>query len=130
MAKTPINNSQIFLWKVIVTGYTEYFMVQGSTIYCKVLRFTGVYWGEVGTVGYWGVHHQLLILNHQQNIFFCCFIHEWKTRLECNPESCYVSSKYIFFKIKILLGLAFIFAESFLLSEKFHIVMFKDIYSI
>jgi len=33
-------------------------------------------------------------------------------------------------KIKILFGLATFFAESFLLSERFYIGMFKDIYSI
>ena len=31
MAKTPSCNSQIFLWKVIVIGYTEYLGAQGST---------------------------------------------------------------------------------------------------
>ena len=36
MAKTPICNSQIFLWKVMETGYTECFRVQGTTMYCKV----------------------------------------------------------------------------------------------
>ena len=41
-----------FLWKVIVTGYTEYFRVQGTTLYCKVLDFTGVYCGGGGTGGY------------------------------------------------------------------------------
>ena len=46
MAKTPIYNSQICLWKVIVTGCTEYFRLQGTTMHCKVLGFTGVYWGE------------------------------------------------------------------------------------
>ena len=45
----------LFLWKVVVTRYTVYCRVQGITMYCKVLRFTGIYWGEVGTVGYWGV---------------------------------------------------------------------------
>ena len=46
MAKTPICNSQIFLWKVMETGYKECLRVKGTTIYCKVLGFTGVYWGE------------------------------------------------------------------------------------
>ena len=46
MVKTPICNSQIFLWKVMVTGYTESFKVQGTTIYFKVLGFTGVFWRE------------------------------------------------------------------------------------
>ena len=44
MVKTPICNSQICSWKVMVTGYTEYFRVQGTIIYCKVLGFTVVYW--------------------------------------------------------------------------------------
>ena len=40
-------------------------------------------------------------------------------------------STYIFsLKIKILFGLATFFAESFLLSERFYIGMFRDIYSI
>ena len=30
----------------LVTGYTEFFRVQGTTMYFKVLGFTGVYWGE------------------------------------------------------------------------------------
>ena len=51
MAKTPICNSQIFLWKVIVTGYTESFRVEGTTMYCKVLGFTVVYWGGGGKGG-------------------------------------------------------------------------------
>ena len=45
MAKSPISNSQIFSWKVIVTWYTEYFRVQGTIMYGKVLGFTVVYWG-------------------------------------------------------------------------------------
>ena len=46
MAKTPICNSLIFLWKVMETEYTECFRVQSTTMYCKVLGFTGVYWGR------------------------------------------------------------------------------------
>ena len=46
MVKTPICNSQIFLWKVMVTGYTESFKVQDTTIYFKGLGFTGVFWRE------------------------------------------------------------------------------------
>jgi len=32
-----------------VTGYTEFFRVQGTTMYFKVLGFTGVYRGGGGT---------------------------------------------------------------------------------
>ena len=53
MAKTPIYNSQICLWKVIVTGCTEYFRLQGTTMYCNVLGFTGVYWGDRVQGGFW-----------------------------------------------------------------------------
>ena len=41
MAKTPICNSKLFKWKLIVTGNTQCFRVQGTTMYCKVLGFTG-----------------------------------------------------------------------------------------
>jgi len=62
MAKTPICIFQIFLWKVIVTGYTECFRVQGTKMYCKVLGFTVVYRGE-------GVHkpNRIFILTQTIN---------------------------------------------------------------
>ena len=59
MAKTPICNSQIFFWKVIVTGYTEYFKVQVlqcTAKYWALLGYTGeevVQGGTVATPGHW-----------------------------------------------------------------------------
>ena len=50
MAKTPICNSKIFFGNT-VTGDTEYFRAQGTTMYCKVLGFTGVFWGGRGYRG-------------------------------------------------------------------------------
>ena len=62
MAKTPICNSKIFEWKLIVTGNTECFRVQGTLENYWVLGLlsrTGGYMGywEVlgGTAGSWGV---------------------------------------------------------------------------
>ena len=128
MAKTPTCNS--FLWKVVVIRYTVYCRVQGITMYCKVLRFTGIYWGEVGTVGYWGVQGVPVLWGYCRycgvlSVVVTITSHKkiWALFIGvlAIPPSNESSAVYSF---------TFIFAESFLLSEKFHISMFKDIYSI
>jgi len=59
MAKTPICNSKIFEWKLIVTGNTECFRVQGTLENYWVLGLlgrTGGYMGVLGSIrGYCGV---------------------------------------------------------------------------